>query len=166
MSRRPSLPVLLRAIVWITLCGAYLVIGGRKVVRALTAGPIAAVAPFHSTDLYLEELTGMRRASQRLIDMFAMMPPGKSVSIILREGRDYDSFVAFTITYLAWPKEVQTIPVRKENAENELRSIDPQTCAAIVFCGLKPPPWIRSGIPLGFNLIIVPLSDTEDKGEP
>lgn len=107
----------------------------------------------------------MRHGSQRLIDMFAMIPDDKSLSIIVAEGRAYDSFIAAALTYLSWPKEAETVPVRNENAENALRSIDAQTCAAIVFCGLKPPPRITSGIQLGSNLIIVPLK-TENKHEP
>jgi len=164
-SRRASLPTALHAIVSITLCGSYLLVAEPKLARALTTGTILAATPFQSTDLYLEVSTGMRHGSQRLIDMFDRMPDDKSVSIIVAEGRAYDAFIAATLTYLSWPKETEQVPVRDENAENGLRSIDAQKCAAIVFCGLKPPPWVTSGIQLGSNLVIVPLK-TEKKHEP
>jgi hypothetical protein len=166
MNRVHSPAILLHAIVAVVLCGSYFAVGGSKVWRALTSEPATPFTPptaLHSSDAYLQEMTGMTNGSERLLDIFAKLPQSKPIYVFIPKGGGYYRFVPSIIAYLGWPRPVRILEVQGNDAERELRSINPSSTGALVFCGLKTAGWI-SGMQLGSNVFIVPL-DLQSKSE-
>ncbi len=67
------------------------------------------------------------------------------------------TFAAATVVYLGWPAQFRWIVVRPGNALGQLRAVDPASCAAIIFCGMKPPDWLQPRIVFASKLSIVPM---------
>lgn len=123
--------------------------------RSLGPHPFGSIAPYHTTDPYFLALLNLPSGSQRLIRSCADLPLDRPVSVNYREGNDESLFVAYLVSYFAWPRETRLIPVNRENALARPRELDRATQAAIFFCDLPPPPASAPVISIGNKLVMI-----------
>jgi hypothetical protein len=144
----------------VIFCAAFVVIGGKQVGQIFTVpAPIPPTPPTasHSTDAYLMQLTGMQNGSQQLLKMFGSLPASRPLYVFVREDKFDSSFVGALVAYLGWPARFRCVAVRPNNASGQLRAVDPLSCGAIVFYGMKPPDWLQPQVAFSPNLSIVPV---------
>ncbi len=112
-------------------------IAARHVVLFGTFGP---VEPFHTTNRYLASTIHSRAGSERLLEVFQSLPEKEPVAVMYREDEQVDTFIAFTVIYLAWPRKVQSFPLRRENLASQMQALAAAPISAVFFCGVEPPP--------------------------
>jgi hypothetical protein len=64
-----------------------------------------------------------------------------------------------TTAYLASPHLVRLFEINGTHPDNELLKIDPDEVAAVVFCRINRPAWLRAGKVFGSGLEVVLMSD-------
>src|SRR5687768_11243999 len=112
MQRRALLSLIGHNAVCAIATAAFVWIAARHVVLSGEFGP---VEPFHTTNRYLASTIHSRAGSERLLEVFQSLPEKEPVAVMYREDEQVDTFIAFTIIYLAWPRKVQAFPLRREN---------------------------------------------------
>ena len=68
------------------------------------------------------------------------LPEKEPVAVMYREDEQVDTFIAFTVIYLAWPRKVQSFPLRRENLTSQMQALAAAPVSAAFFCGVEPPP--------------------------
>lgn len=114
--------------------------------------------PFDSTDRYLEWFFQGDAGSMRILHVLDGTPRDKAIALILPDAGKESAFAYQIINYLAWPREIQWVVLNRDTAVDQLKSLNPDSLAAIIFWGMEPPPWMRSGVQLGPRQTIVPAS--------
>src|SRR5438270_10193143 len=99
----------LHAGLWSALFVIFLTLSVRPVFRAVLENKIGPTNPNHSTDSYLEGLTGVRNGSELLTDLFEKLPRDKSIAIFVDSESSPSKFLGMVVAYLSWPHEVKTI---------------------------------------------------------
>ncbi len=132
-------------------------------VRAPGFGPIL---PYQTTNSYGVGLLRVQDTSERLLRIFSALPPKEPVAVFLLDADDRSLFLSYLVSYFAWPREVQSIPVTRANASTHLQALDRTAVAAIIFCGLEPPPTMHPIIRIGSGLAVVPRSATPEAHAP
>lgn len=154
-----SLSIILQSSIWAAACCVYLALGAPKIVSAFKVPAPAPLTAYHSTDAYLLGCTGVKAVSAGLIYFFKALPSNKSVVVFIPEDDVCGDVIGMTMSYLAWPRAVQTIAVGLPNIAPALQKIDPASLGAVIFYVVKPPPsWQGRDVRLGPNLTVVPLS--------
>jgi hypothetical protein len=106
---------------------------------ALT-GKFGPMLPFHTTNSYLATAINSRAGSERLLEVFAVLPEKEPVAVIYRDDEEVDTFIAFAVVYFAWPRKVEAFPVRRENLTSQMQALADAPVSAVFFCGVEPPP--------------------------
>ncbi len=136
-----------------------------SVIRAL-AGPLPdRMDAFHSSNAYLQKVTGSPYASQRIIDVMDSLPPEKPLLIFERERDPVSSLLGMTLAYLAWPHEVRFETIDGPRCDQQLGQIAPNSVGGIAFCDIKSPPWIPGGILLGESGKLITFGNRPAKTE-
>jgi len=119
-------------------------------VRRALAGPFPnRIDAFHSSNSYLQAVTGSANASQRIIEVMDSLPSEKPVLIFERDKDGVSSLLGMALAYLAWPRDVRFESVDGPRCDQELGRIDPNSVGAVAFCDIQAPPWIPGGMRLG-----------------
>jgi hypothetical protein len=122
-----------------------------SVMRAL-AGPFPnRIDAFHSSNAYLQAITGSANASERIIDVMDSLPPEKPLLIFEREKDSSSSLLGMALAYLAWPRDVQIETVVGPRCDQQLARIAPNSISGVAFCDVQPPSWMSGGMRLGQN---------------
>jgi hypothetical protein len=129
--------------------GAFVCIAARHVVLSGEFGP---VAPFHSTNRYLASTIHSRAGSERLLEVFELLPRTEPVAVVYRDDEDVDTFIAFAVMYFAWPRKVQSFPVKLGDRTSQLQALADAPVSAAFFCGAEPPPGTEPLFRLGKGL--------------
>jgi hypothetical protein len=149
------------------ICGAFLVLlvaSGAPPVKHALAGPFPdKIDAFHSSNAYLQVVTGSAGASQRLIDVMASLPSEKPLLIFSREKDSGSRMLAMVLAYLAWPREIQFETVSSARCDEQLAKIAPDSVGGVAFCDLASPSWVPGGLPLGQNGRLITLAAHEEK---
>jgi hypothetical protein len=145
-------------ILWTGLLVTFLFLSGPIIFRDLTVKSMGPPQPFHSSDAYLQAVTGLPHSSQRFIDLLTDLSLQKPILIFVRESDATGSLLGLSVAYLAWPREVQIITIPGSDCADQLAKLRPASVAALVFCELTPPSWIPSGTRLGPHGRFVKLS--------
>ena len=106
----------------------------------MCSSDLGPVEPFHTTNRYLASTIHSRAGSERLLEVFQSLPEKEPVAVMYREDEQVDTFIAFTIIYLAWPRKVQAFPLRRENLTSQVQALANAPVSAAFFCGVEPPP--------------------------
>ncbi len=122
--------------------------------------------PYHTTNSYLLRLLKIRDGSERLLWAFSSLPRNRPIAVVLREGDDEGTFLGYVVSYFAWPREVRFVSVKPGTSLRVLHSLDQTTLAAILFCGIDPPPAMRPLIPIGSGLIMIPTAAAPESSAP
>jgi hypothetical protein len=104
---------------------------------------------FHSSDTYLQAVTGSANASQRIIDALDSLPPEKPLLIFERDKDPVSSWLGMALAYLSWPRDVRFELVEGPRCDQQLAKIAPNSICAIAFCDVQSPSWLPGGMPLG-----------------
>ena len=102
-------------------------------------GQFGPILPFHTTNSYLLETIGVNAGSETILNILARLPADQPIAIVYREDEDTDSFIALAVMYFAWPRSVQSFPVRHDNAARQLQALKTAPVSASFFCGVPPP---------------------------
>lgn len=153
LSRRVS--AFTRMVVWATAIAAFMAVSAPKIFRGVSRNSIQFAGPFHSTDNFLNFETGARNGSERLIALFASMPPSKEIVIFIRGDDKQSSFLGMVVAYLAWPHPVKIVDLKQADGPAEIATTD--SVAAVAFCHVKGPPWWPRGELIGDALEISPI---------
>jgi hypothetical protein len=121
------------------------------------SGRVGGVSEFHSTDLYLQGLTGMPHGSEKFIRFGASVPTQKPILIVVRKGSLEGSLMGMILSYLAWPHSTQLMTVNGADCSTELGRIEPDSISAVAFCEVQPPSWIGGRVSLGKTSSLVVL---------
>jgi hypothetical protein len=144
------------------VCGvaiaAFLALGAPVIFRSATQGSIQFAGPFHSSDSFLNFVTGVNNGSRRLIALFGSLPASKEILIIVRDDDQQSAFLGALVAYLAWPHPVRLVDLRNTGISG---SAGPDSIAAVAFCRVRPPPSWRGGQRFGDSLEIVPVRRTK-----
>lgn len=136
-----------------------------SVKRAL-AGPFPGrIDAFHSSNSYLQAVTGSANASERIIDAMASLPPDKPLLIFERERDGKSSLLGMSLAYLAWPREVRFETVRGTRCDEQLAKIAPNSVSGVAFCDLQSPSWVPGGLRLGKAGKLIALTPPEEKSK-
>jgi hypothetical protein len=114
------------------------------------------MSPFQTTNNYLAAAIKADAASERLLDLFSLLPEKAPIAVVYREEEETDTFIAFAVTYFAWPRPVQSFPVRRDNAARQLQALAAAPVSASFFCGVLPPPDTERLIRIGDGLAVAP----------
>jgi hypothetical protein len=139
----------MRRLLCAALIGAFVFSAAPTVIRGLGGRWAGPIQPFHSTDAYLQAITGTPDSSQKIMDLLAGLPPKKPIVIFIREKDSAGSLLGMSLAYLSWPHEVRIPSVPGTDCSEQLARIAPGSVAALAFCDLRPPVWIPSGVRLG-----------------
>jgi hypothetical protein len=113
--------------------------------------------PFHTTDQYLGAITNSREASQRLVDLLALLPEKTPIAVVYPGTGILESFTAFGVTYFAWPREVHAFPLQGDNAASQVEAaLAEKSVSGIFFCGVPPPPQSPLLVRIGDGLVFAP----------
>jgi hypothetical protein len=146
---QPGLLLATRRVLCAALLTAFLFFSVPTVIRGLGGSWAGPIQPFHSSDAYLQAVTGTPRSSQRVIDLLAGLPAEKPILIFVREKDSGSSLLGMSMAYLAWPHDVQIMGVVGADCSEQLAKVVPGSVSALAFCDLRPPSWIPEGIRLG-----------------
>lgn len=92
----------------------------------------------------------------RILRVLDGTPRDKAIALVLPDAEKESAFAFQIVTYLGWPREVRWVVLKRETALDQLKSLDPDSLAAIIFWGMQPPPWMGSGVQIGPRQTIVP----------
>ena len=115
----------------------FVCVAARHVVLSAEFGP---VAPFHTTNRLLASTIHSRAASERLLEVFEMLPEKEPVAVMYRDDEEIDTFIAFAVMYFAWPRKVQSFPIQHGNLASQIQALAAAPVSAAFFCGMEPPP--------------------------
>ena len=144
-------------LLWSGVAIALLVVSAPKIYRGATTFSLQPGQPLHTSDRFLQFATGANDASRELMASFESVPPSKSVIIFVGKGDARSSLLGMTSAYLAWPHPVRLTEINGSNSDAEVLALNPATVAALVFCRVERPAWIKPGKLLGTTLEVVPL---------
>jgi hypothetical protein len=161
MKQRTVISLMVHRLIWAALALTFLFVTAPTIFRGVTANSLEPAQSFHSTDDYLKRLTDVSHASRRILGSLIALPSQKPILILMREGDGRSGFLAMTMAYLAWPREVQISSVSGKTADAQLARIDPASLGAVIFCRVDPPAWVPAGTWIGDTLKIVPLGPHE-----
>ena len=116
------------------------------------SGKFGPIQPFHTTNSYLATAINSRAGSERLLEVFALLPEKEPVAVIYRDDEEVDTFIAFAVIYFAWPRKVEAFPVRQGNLTSQVQALASAPVSAVFFCGMEPPPGTASLFRLGNGL--------------
>ncbi len=132
---------------------------GVPAVRHALEGPLPRrIDPFHSSNAYLQVVTGSANASQRILEIMDSLPPEKPLLIFERDKDSVSSLLGMALAYLAWPHEVRFETVEGSRCDQQLARIAPSSVSGVAFCDVQSPSWIPSGIRLGQNSRLITLA--------
>ena len=103
------------------------------------SGKFGPMVPFHTTNSYLATAINSRAGSERLLEVFALLPEKEPVAVVYRDEEEVDMFISYAVTYFAWPRKVQAFPLRRENLTSQMQAIADAPVSATFFCGVEPP---------------------------
>jgi hypothetical protein len=166
-SQTPDLParsVILRTLHilgWSALCCAYLAVSLPKLWPVFVPKRIAPAEPFYSLDAYLEAFTQSGRPSARILRALASLPRDKAVILFVPNDSTESKFIALSVIYLSWPREVRWLATNNHDVESQLQAMAPSSLAAVIFWNVTPPSWLPAGIPIGRTQVLVPVLRAE-----
>ena len=138
---------------WCFLCillGAlFLCSTAPAVVRGLGGSVAVRPHPFHSTDLYLQSIVNAPDSSQKFVDLVSTWPAQKSIWILVQKDSPRSSLLGMIAAYLAWPHHVRIITVTDRRQVEGLPRSLPDPVAAVVFCEVVPPAWLKGTASIG-----------------
>jgi hypothetical protein len=153
MERRSLLWLIGHSVICAIAVAVFVCVAARHVVLSGQFGP---VAPFHSTNRYLASTIHSRAGSERLLEVFALLPEKEPVAVMYRDGEEIDMFVAYAVIYFAWPRKVQAFPVQRANRASQMQALADAPVSAAFFCGMEPPPGTEPLFHLGKGLALSP----------
>jgi hypothetical protein len=127
----------------------FLWFGACEIGRLAKVGP---VAPFHSTNRYFAPLVGDPAGSEHLLRAISLLPENEAVAVIYRDEEVSDTFLAFIVTYFAWPRPVKSLPINPSNLTSQIQALQAARISATFFCGVKPPPELQPLVRIGDGL--------------
>ena len=133
----------------------FVCVAARHVVLSGEFGP---VTPFHSTNRHLASTIHSRAGSERLLQVFASLPDKEPVAVMYRDDETIDTFVAFTVTYFAWPRKVQAFPIKRGILTSHMQAAAAVPVSAVFFCGVEPPPGTEPLFHIGEGLSLTTLT--------
>jgi hypothetical protein len=135
-------------------------------VKRAIAGPFQGrIDAFHSTNAYLQAVTGSANASERIIDVMASLPADKPLLIFERDRDGKSSLLGMALAYLAWPREVRFETVYGTRCDEQLAKIAPNSISGVAFCDLPSPAWIPGGFRLGKAGKLIALAPPGEKSK-
>ena len=137
MQRRALLSLVGHSATWAIAAAIFVGIAARHVVLSGEFGP---VAPFHSMNRQLASTIHSRAGSERLLEVFESLPEKESVAVMYRDDEEIDTFIAFAVMYFAWPRKVQSFPIKHGNLTSQMQALADAPVSAAFFCGMEPPP--------------------------
>jgi hypothetical protein len=129
----------------------FLGLGAPPIFRGLAGSSIQLAGPYHSTDNFLRFATGINNGSQRLLAFFDSLSPSKKILIVVQGDDQKSAFLGSLVAYLAWPRPVRLIDLRKGDGP---ASTESDEIAAVAFCRVQPPVSWRGGERFGDSLEI------------
>ena len=96
---------------------------------------IPAPSPTTSIDRRLEPVLNLAQPSATLIRTFAQLPVDCTLVVICPDDKDDWDFVSCAISYLTWPRKVDTVRL----GPNESFADNPSELSALLFCGWPAP---------------------------
>ena len=106
----------------------------------MLSGDFGPVAPFHTTNRLLASTIHSRAASERLLEVFESLPEKEPVAVMYRDDEEIGTFIAFAVVYFAWPRKVQSFPIKDGNLASQIQALADAPVSAAFFCGVEPPP--------------------------
>lgn len=103
----------------------------------------------------MSALLGTPGGSERLVHVFSALPSAEPAAVIIPDGDWANIFTGLIIAYFGWPREVRMVPIKRENADANLKTLQETPLSAIFFCGVTPPASMPPGILLGRDLAVV-----------
>jgi hypothetical protein len=129
---------------------ALLISSSAPSVKRALAGPFPdQIDAFHSSNAYLQAVTGSAHASERIIDVMSALPADKPLLIFEREKDSSSSLLGMALAYLAWPHEVRFETANGGHCDEQLARVAPTSVSAVAFCDLPSPAWVPGGLRLG-----------------
>jgi hypothetical protein len=160
---RSTLATVIRCVICAGIIALFVWSGVPSVRRAF-AGPFPnRIDAFHSSNAYLQTVTGSPNASQRIIDVMDSLPPGKPLLIFEREKDSVSSLLGMALAYLAWPHDVRFETVDGPRCDQQLARIAPNSVSGVAFCDVQSPSWIPGGMRLGQNSRLITLAQPAGK---
>lgn len=147
-------------LLWTTLIIAFVVFSVPVVGPAVAQNALGPLDPAHSVDNYLKGLTGTKKASQLLPEIFARLPARKELLVVVNEKSSPSEFLGMLVCYLAWPRDVGIVKVDGATAGPEIVPSDRSSVAGLIFCFVQPPP-VQKRIELGGGLILIPAGEVD-----
>jgi hypothetical protein len=136
MQRRAHLSLIGHSAACAIVAAAFVWVGAKHVALSGKFGP---AVPFHTTNSYLATAINSRAGSERLLEVFALLPEKEPVAVIYRDEEEVDTFIAFAVVYFAWPRKVQAFQVGRDNLTSQLQALADAPVSAVFFCGIEPP---------------------------
>jgi hypothetical protein len=112
------------------------------------------MVPFHTTNNYLSVAIKSNAASERILELFSPLPANQPIAIVYREDNEMDSFIAYAVMYFAWPRPVESFPIRRNNAARQIEALAAAPVSASFFCGVLPPPKTARLVRISGNLAV------------
>lgn len=142
-------------ILWGILGAAFVIVSAPNLRETLSSTSFGPALANHTSDGYMAGLLHLRDGSERLEAALASLPSNLPVAFIFPAEDEKSIFLSYLVSYFAWPREVNFIPVHAHDAEQRLRSLDRSPISALFFCELKPPPSSQPATRLGSDLVLV-----------
>jgi len=140
---------------WSGLAITSLALSAPKIHQRVFEYSLHHTGPFQSSDSFLNFAAGAPAASEKLISIFQALPSAKTVVILTRKDDPLSSNLAMTTAYLASPHPVCFIETDGMHPDNQLWTIDRASIAALVFCRVSRPAWMKPGQIFGSGLEVV-----------
>ena len=153
MQRRASLSLIGHSVICAIAAAAFVSIAARHVVLSGKFGP---VTPFHTTNRLLDSTIHSRAGSERLLQVFESLPEKEPVAVTYREDEEVDTFIAFAVIYFAWPRKVQSFPIKRGTLTSQIQALAAAPVSAAFFCGVEPPLGTEPLVRLGQGLSLSP----------
>ena len=152
-TRIGALPLIAHVGFWAVAAAIFL---GLAALHVDFGGQLGPILPFHSSNNYLARLIDSRTGSEDLLRVFDALPENEPVAIVYRGDEERDTFLALMVTYLAWPRKIESFPVNRETAATQMDVLKRAHVTAAFFCGLDAPPQLEPIFRIGNGIIVVP----------
>lgn len=135
MRTRAFIPLIAHVGTCVVLGCVFLFYGASEVVRFGKIGPIA---PFHTTDKYLDFL--INDSSEHLLKAFTRLSEDEPVEVVYSETSDSATLLAYLVAYFSWPRPVKSLQIEHCGFHCQSQTAQAEHVSAVFFCGIDPPP--------------------------
>jgi hypothetical protein len=120
------------------------------------SGPFGPILPFHSTNNYLVYLIQSSHGSEDILAVLDALPKTEPVAVVYRGDDEKDTFLAFLVSYFAWPRKIESFSVKRANAASQLQRLAQTRVSAAFYCGVAAPAGTAPLVRIGEGLVVAP----------